>query len=216
MVWFFFLLKWTFPQEMIQKWMFLFWNNTQKKQKTAQEPRNIKQAEVISLHWKISSLVLRKQGLWNFIIDKNDLIRGRYHLAITLKSHTLKPNAQRDSIKNHTCYKHTLYKPQMLPFALKTALTRSIDWLTCSHWETSHTARAAADVYCMTGSSLLKLTAANFPSLARRLRNKCDLTAVFSTRVPSQQQHQSRVCVCVCVRRRQTLIALTSSWVSET
>ena len=127
MVWFFFLLKWTFPQEMIQKWMFLFWNNTQKKQKTAQEPRNIKQAEVISPHWKISSLVLRKQGLWNFIIDKNDLIRGRYHLAITLKSHTLKPNAQRLNQKPHMLQTYIIWTTDAAVCSQNS--TDKINWL---------------------------------------------------------------------------------------
>lgn len=76
------------------------------------------------------------------------------------------PNTERDTQSNP--HKHTLYKPQMLPCALKTPLTSSIDGLAYIFplRNISHTLM----FNCTTGSSLLNTThSGKFLSLARVL-----------------------------------------------
>lgn len=70
----------------------------------------------------------------------------------------------------------------MLHLALNTGLTSSIDWL-----PSSHCTRQGATGWCLLYNRLFKSTMHKFLSLAEHLWNNCNPTAVFSTRVPSQQ-----------------------------
>lgn len=71
-------------------------------------------------------------------------------------------STHRDTITLTHATNITLYKPEMMPLALQQLRQVQLIGLHLPIEKHLTWRGAAADVYCMTGSSLLRLTAANF------------------------------------------------------